>query len=85
MYRIKLDNCCCEPKITMEFTFEKSKFDEIISYAIVGFRSVEVTDNETGEVIYSHYICDQHFDTEYLHICECIEALCEYVTYKRGY
>ena len=87
MYHIKLDNCCCEPEIKMEFTFDKVFFERVVSIARSGFKQVMVTDADSGEVIYSCYVCDKHFelDIDYCSIADCIKELLEYTKYPRGY
>ena len=87
MYKAKLDNCCCEPSIKMEFTFPKEKVEDVICIATGGFRSVEIINNETGEVAYSCYISDEHFNIncQYCSIASCIKDLLEFVTFPRGY
>lgn len=86
-YRIKLDNCCCEPEIKMEFTFDKKHFAEVAVIANCGFRQVMITDADTGEVIYSRYVCDEHFelDNGYQNIADCIKDLLCYAKYPRGF
>lgn len=87
MYRIELDNCCCEPCIKMEFTFDPGVFAEVICLATGGFRSVKVTDAETGELLYDRYVCSQHFeiDQSYLNVANCIKDLLCYAKYPRGF
>ena len=87
MYKVKLDNSCCEPSIQMEFTFPKDKLEDVIGIAIGGFRNVQITNNETGEVVYSCYINDEHFNIncQYCSIANCIRDLLEFATYPRGY
>lgn len=87
MYRIELDNGCCEPSIKMEFTFEPGVFAEVICLATGGFRSVKVTDTETGELLYDRYVCSQHFeiDKSYLSVANCIKDLLLYAKYPRGF
>ena len=86
-YRIKLDNCCCEPAIKMEFTFDKEDFTEIAVIANCGFRQVTITDADTGEVIYSRYVSEEYFelDNGYQNITDCIKDLLRYAQYPRGF
>lgn len=87
MYKVKLDNCCCEPSIKMEFTFPKEKLEDVICIAVGGFRSVEITNNETGEVVYNCYINEAHFNIncQYCSIVDCIKELLNFGDYPRGY
>ena len=87
MYRIELENCCGEPSIKMEFTFEPNAFAEVIYLANGGFRSVKVTDTETGELLYNRYVCSQHFeiDQSYHNIADCIRDLLHYAKYHKGF
>ena len=87
MYRIKLDNCCGEPFIKMEFTFDKEHFEEVAVIANSGFRQVIITDADTDEVIYNRYVCDEHFtlDNGYRNIADCIRDLLRYAKYPKGF
>ena len=88
MLKIKLDNCCCEPNITMEFTFEEKYFKEILRIASGSFRSIEVTNNETGEVVYTRYVGDKFFqiEKEYGFIADAISELLAYTPHHpRGF
>ena len=87
MYRIELENCCCEPSIKMEFTFDKEHFEEVAVIANSGFRQVQITDADTGEVIYNRYVCDGHFelDNGYRNIADCIRDLLRYAKYPKGF
>ena len=87
MYRIELENCCCEPSIKMEFTFDKEHFEEVAVIANSGFRQVTITDVDTGEVIYNRYVCDEHFelDNGYQNIAGCIRDLLRYAKYPKGF
>ena len=87
MYRIQLDNCCHEPEIKMEFTFDKKYFEEVTVIAISGFRQVMVADVNTGEVVYSRYISDEHFELEdgYQNIADCVKDLLLYAKYPKGF
>lgn len=86
MLRIRLDNCCCEPNITMEFTFEEKYFEGILRIASGGFRSIEVTNSETGEVAYTRYVGDEFFQIEkdYGFIADAISELLAYTKNPRG-
>jgi hypothetical protein len=46
-----------------------------------------ITDADTGEVIYSRYVCDEHFelDNGYQNIADCIKDLLRYAKYPRGF
>lgn len=87
MYHIKLDNCRREPKIKMEFTFDKQHFENVVSIAKGGFQQVEVTDADTDEIIYSLYVCNEHFELEldYCEITYCIKDLLKYTKHPRGF
>ena len=87
MYRIELENCCGEPSIKMEFTFDKEHFEEVAVIANSGFRHVTITDVDTGEVIYNRYVCDEHFelDNSYRSIADCIRDLLRYAKYPKGF
>lgn len=87
MYHIKLDNCCCEPEIKMEFTFDKEQIEEVIAIARGAFKQVMVTHADTSEVIYSRYISDSHFwiEQDYANIADCIKDLLKYAKYSKGF
>lgn len=61
-YNIIADNFCSKPKIVFEY---RDLTEKQMRYAVkclaCGFRKVEVTNNETGEVIYTHYESDEIF------------------------
>ena len=86
-YRIKLDNCCCEPEIKMEFTFDKKHFAEVAVIANCGFRQVTITDADDGEVVYSRYVSDEYFELDrgYQNITDCIKDLLHYAKYPKGF
>lgn len=87
MYHIKVDNCRHEPEIKMEFTFDKQYFEEVVSIAKGGFQQVIITDADVDEVVYNHYVCDEHFELEldYGNIADCIKDLLKYAKYPKGF
>ena len=87
MYRIQLENCCLEPEIKMEFTFDKKHFAEVAVIANCGFRQVMITDADTGEVVYNRYVGSEHFELDkgYQNIADCIKDLLRYAKYPRGF
>lgn len=60
-YNISVDSCEARPKIvaTFEDVPEKALKDAIYM-ATRSFRSVEVINNETGEVVLTHYESDEY-------------------------
>lgn len=64
MLKIRLDNCCCEPNIKMEFTFEDEYFMDVLSIACGNFRSIRITNYETEEVVYTRYVDAEHFQID---------------------
>ena len=87
MYRIQLNNCCREPEIKMEFTFDKEHFAEVAVIANCGFRQVMVTEADTGEVVYNRYVGSEHFELGhgYQNITDCIKDLLRYAKYPKGF
>ena len=56
-YNITVDSCEARPKIVATFEdVPKKQLELIISIATQTFRSVEVINNETGEVVLTHYV-----------------------------
>lgn len=56
-YTIKLDSCESKPGIESVFRgVPKERLTKAMEMAIKAFRSVEVTAEETGEIIFSYYI-----------------------------
>lgn len=81
MLKIKLDNCC-EPKVTMELTFEEKHFMDVLLIACRSFRGIEIADTETEEVIYTRYVSDEPFQIEKDHyIAETIATFIELLPY----
>lgn len=64
-YTIKADNGHHRPRI--EFSHEAVPGDKAKGLAILltrAFRNVEVTNNETGEVMFTNYVSDGWFESE---------------------
>lgn len=56
-YSMKVDSRESCPKILAEFpNISEDALESVVNAAKRGFRSVEVTDNETGEVVLSYYV-----------------------------
>lgn len=56
-YSMKVDSCESCPKILAEFpNIPDEQLEAAINAAKRAFRSVEVTDEETGEVVMSYYV-----------------------------
>jgi hypothetical protein len=55
-YSINVDSCEARPKIVATFEdVPEEELENALSVAIQSFRSVEVINNETGEVVLNHY------------------------------
>lgn len=62
-FNITLDSCENCPKVVA--TFENvpiSKLEDVLYYAERGFRSVEVVNNATGEIMFTHHVCSELFE-----------------------
>lgn len=61
-YTIKLDSCETTPCINAKLKeVPHNRLQKAMEMAIKAFRSVEVTAEETGEIIFSYYVdCDWH-------------------------
>ena len=55
-YTVSVDSCESCPKIVASFdSVPENKLKDVLYYATKAFRSVEVVNNETGEVAFSLY------------------------------
>jgi hypothetical protein len=55
-YTVSVDSCESRPKIVASFdSVPENKLKDVLYYATKAFRSVEVINNETGEVALSLY------------------------------
>ena len=56
-YNITIDSCEATPKLVATFEdVPKNQLELIVSIATQTFRSVEIVNNETGEVVLTHYV-----------------------------
>lgn len=56
-YTINLDSCEAMPKVVASFDeVPESKLKDALYYAVRAFRSVEVINNQTGEVVLTLYV-----------------------------
>ena len=75
-YTIKLDSCESTPCIRAEFTgVPQYRLWKAIEGATKAFRSVEVTAEETGEVIFNYYV-DHDWHLPDFNYGEMIDMLC---------
>lgn len=64
-FNITVDSCENCPKIVATFEdVPKEKLPDMLFYAKRAFRSIEVINNQTGEVAYSRYMCCELFENE---------------------
>ena len=64
-YTIKADNGCYRPRI--EFSHEAVPGHKVKGLALLlteAFRNVEVTNNETGEVMFTNYVSGDWFESK---------------------
>lgn len=55
-YSINVDSCEARPKIVATFEdVPEEALENALSVAVQAFRSIEVINNETGEVVLTHY------------------------------
>ena len=55
-YNVSIDSCEARPKIVATFEdVPEERLEQVIYIATRTFRSVEVINNETGEVVLTHY------------------------------
>ena len=60
-YNVTVTNLTLYPKITLSFDIEEKDFVETAAICRCYFPSVEIIDNETGEVIFTYYNSRQRF------------------------
>ena len=59
-YTVKIDSCEARPKIITEFNeVPDNQLEQVVYIAKKAFRSVEVTNVETGEIVLTHYVGDR--------------------------
>lgn len=64
-YKLTVDSCENCPKIVATFeNVPEEKLSDMLFYATRGFRSIEVINNQTGEVAYSRYVNCELFENE---------------------
>lgn len=67
-FNITVDSCENCPKIVATFeNVPEEKLSEVLYYAKRAFRSIEVVNNQTGEIAYSRYVCCELFENEILY------------------
>ena len=65
-YTVKVDSCEAYPKIITEFNEVPDKHLERVVYiAKKTFRSIEVTNEETGEIVLTHYVGERLYEKEF--------------------
>lgn len=65
-YKLSLDSCQSNPKVIVEFDeVPENILESVINVAKYAFRSIEVVNNETGEVVLTHYVGLQLFKPLY--------------------
>ena len=64
-FNITVDSCENCPKIVATFEdVPEEKLSDMLFYAKRAFRSIEVINNQTGEIAYSRYMCCELFENE---------------------
>ena len=82
-YTMKLRSCETRPAIEVEFpNIARDRIEQAITEATLAFRSVEVVADETGEIIFSHYVDSDFFSLIQNH-GEAIDVL-RYICYNRN-
>lgn len=66
-YTVKVDSCEACPKVVAEFNeISDNQLEQVIYIAKNAFRSVEITNEETGEIVLTYYVgdrlCQKAFD-----------------------
>ena len=75
-YTIKLNSCESKPCVSTEFKeVPHDRLQSAMGMAIKAFRSVEITAEETGEVIFSYYV-DYDWHSPIFNYGEMIDMLC---------
>ena len=76
-FSITVDSCEFSPKIVATFDeVPEEKLTDVLFYAKRAFRSIEVVNNQTGEVAYNRYICCELFENEILYSYgDCIDYM----------
>lgn len=75
-YTIKLNSCESKPCVSAELKeIPHDRLRSVMTMAIKAFRSVEVTAEETGEIIFSHYV-DFDWHLPIYNYGEMIDMLC---------
>lgn len=76
-YNVTVTNLTCYPKGTLSFDIEEKDFLETADICRGYFPSVEVIDNETGEVIFTYYHSRQPFYPNL--ICDVLYMIDSYI------
>lgn len=64
-FNITVDSCENCPKIVATFEdVPEEKLSDMLFYAKRAFRSIEIINNQTGEIAYSRYMCCELFENE---------------------
>lgn len=64
-FNIILDSCENCPKIVATFeNVPEEKLSDMLFYAKRAYRSIEVINNQTGEIAYNRYMCCKLFEDE---------------------
>lgn len=75
-YTIKLNSCESKPCVSAELKeVPHDRLQNAMGMAIKAFRSVEITAEETGEVIFSYYV-DYDWHSPIFNYGEMIDILC---------
>lgn len=78
-YKVSVDSCEACPKIVATFEdVPQDKMEQLISIATSAFRSVEIINNETGEVELTHYEGTTFHKKSYFGYGEAIDVMKHY-------
>lgn len=81
-YTVKVDSCEARPKVVTEFNeVPDNQLEQVVYVAKRTFRSVEVTDEETGEVVLTYYVGERLYEKAFGY-GEAIDIICNYAYEK---
>lgn len=81
-YTVKVDSCEACPKVITEFNgVPDNQLEQVVYIAKRTFRSVEVTNEETGEIVLTYYVGDRLWEKAF-NYGEAIDIICHYAYEK---
>ena len=81
-YTVKVDSCEARPKIVTEFNeVPDNQLEQVVYIAKKAFRSVEVVDEETGEIVLTYYVGERLWEKAF-NYGEAIDMISHYAYEK---